>query len=145
MQGNAIELGGFKGRTNKLVDGCYSWWVGGCAILAEGLLAGSTGHHGHEHETKEGDDEVWDDIDGKWPLREVIACVNLYPGFQIRYLTGKRYRSMCYMRHSTMLEVWSINHPSLFTFLFTKRVLPYLRFVDPQMHITLCIASRVSP
>ena len=22
--------GGFSGRTNKLVDGCYSWWVGGC-------------------------------------------------------------------------------------------------------------------
>src|SRR3984885_11278601 len=26
MQGTEIELGGFKGRTNKLVDGCYSWW-----------------------------------------------------------------------------------------------------------------------
>lgn len=22
--------GGFSGRTNKLVDGCYSTWVGGC-------------------------------------------------------------------------------------------------------------------
>lgn len=22
--------GGFSGRTNKLVDGCYSHWVGGC-------------------------------------------------------------------------------------------------------------------
>ena len=29
MQGEAIEAGGFKGRSNKLVDGCYSWWVGG--------------------------------------------------------------------------------------------------------------------
>lgn len=27
--------GGFSGRTNKLVDGCYSWWIGGCwAILS---------------------------------------------------------------------------------------------------------------
>lgn len=29
QQGEAIEAGGFRGRSNKLVDGCYSWWVGG--------------------------------------------------------------------------------------------------------------------
>lgn len=27
--------GGFAGRTNKLVDACYSWWVGGCWSLIE--------------------------------------------------------------------------------------------------------------
>ncbi|KAK9467463.1 terpenoid cyclases/protein prenyltransferase alpha-alpha toroid [Lipomyces arxii] len=27
--------GGFSGRTNKLVDGCYCWWVGGCWALLE--------------------------------------------------------------------------------------------------------------
>jgi len=27
--------GGFNGRTNKLVDGCYSHWVGGCWPLVE--------------------------------------------------------------------------------------------------------------
>ncbi|KAK6533199.1 CAAX farnesyltransferase (FTase) subunit beta [Arthrobotrys megalospora] len=27
--------GGFSGRTNKLVDGCYSTWVGGCWSLVE--------------------------------------------------------------------------------------------------------------
>jgi protein farnesyltransferase subunit beta len=37
MQGLEIELGGFKGRTNKLVDGCYSWWVGGAFALLEAL------------------------------------------------------------------------------------------------------------
>jgi protein farnesyltransferase subunit beta len=26
VQGTEAELGGFRGRTNKLVDGCYSWW-----------------------------------------------------------------------------------------------------------------------
>lgn len=36
--------GGFAGRTNKLVDGCYSHWVGGCwplihAALKDGGLA----------------------------------------------------------------------------------------------------------
>ncbi|ODV91196.1 hypothetical protein CANCADRAFT_57515 [Tortispora caseinolytica NRRL Y-17796] len=27
--------GGFSGRTNKLVDGCYSFWVGGCFPLLQ--------------------------------------------------------------------------------------------------------------
>ena len=30
--------GGFNGRTNKLVDGCYSHWVGGCWPLIEAAL-----------------------------------------------------------------------------------------------------------
>jgi protein farnesyltransferase subunit beta len=37
MQGGAAELGGFRGRTNKLVDGCYAWWVGGCFGLLDSL------------------------------------------------------------------------------------------------------------
>lgn len=35
MQGLKTELGGFRGRTNKLVDGCYSWWLGGSFSLFE--------------------------------------------------------------------------------------------------------------
>ena len=38
MQGEAIEAGGFKGRSNKLVDGCYSWWVGGGVPVLEELV-----------------------------------------------------------------------------------------------------------
>ncbi|KAK0709698.1 terpenoid cyclases/protein prenyltransferase alpha-alpha toroid [Lasiosphaeria miniovina] len=34
--------GGFSGRTNKLVDGCYSHWVGGCFPLIEACLSGAT-------------------------------------------------------------------------------------------------------
>jgi len=30
--------GGFQGRTNKLVDSCYSWWVGGIFPLIQPLL-----------------------------------------------------------------------------------------------------------
>lgn len=33
--------GGFSGRTNKLVDGCYSHWVGGCWPLIEAAIKGS--------------------------------------------------------------------------------------------------------
>jgi len=32
--------GGFAGRTNKLVDGCYSHWVGGCWPLIEACISG---------------------------------------------------------------------------------------------------------
>lgn len=31
--------GGFSGRTNKLVDGCYSHWVGGCFPILEACLS----------------------------------------------------------------------------------------------------------
>jgi protein farnesyltransferase subunit beta len=31
--------GGYNGRTNKLVDGCYSHWVGGCWSLVEAATA----------------------------------------------------------------------------------------------------------
>lgn len=34
---NAPE-GGFSGRTNKLVDSCYSHWVGGCWDFVEEAL-----------------------------------------------------------------------------------------------------------
>lgn len=30
--------GGFQGRTNKLVDSCYSFWMGGCFPLSHALL-----------------------------------------------------------------------------------------------------------
>ncbi len=30
--------GGFAGRTNKLVDGCYSHWIGGCWPLIAAAL-----------------------------------------------------------------------------------------------------------
>ncbi|KAI5809061.1 terpenoid cyclases/protein prenyltransferase alpha-alpha toroid [Peziza echinospora] len=42
--------GGFSGRTNKLVDGCYSTWVGGCWALVEAALNGP-----QEVEEDEGD------------------------------------------------------------------------------------------
>ncbi|OQD81166.1 hypothetical protein PENANT_c029G03136 [Penicillium antarcticum] len=36
--------GGLSGRTNKLVDGCYSHWVGGCWPLLESALNGKPGN-----------------------------------------------------------------------------------------------------
>jgi len=30
--------GGFVGRSNKLVDGCYSFWQGACIVLINSIL-----------------------------------------------------------------------------------------------------------
>ena len=38
LQAMPIEGGGFRGRTNKLVDGCYSWWGGGLLPIVQSLL-----------------------------------------------------------------------------------------------------------
>jgi protein farnesyltransferase subunit beta len=40
QQASAMEGGGFRGRTNKLVDGCYGWWVGGLFAVLESLVRG---------------------------------------------------------------------------------------------------------
>jgi protein farnesyltransferase subunit beta len=37
--------GGYNGRTNKLVDGCYSHWVGGCWSLVEAIYRSSPSMH----------------------------------------------------------------------------------------------------
>lgn len=66
MQGVEIELGGFKGRTNKLVDGCYSWWCGGAFALLEALgLGGLQNADSDEVPVDSGSGAgVWDDVDG---------------------------------------------------------------------------------
>lgn len=73
MQGSEIELGGFRGRTNKLVDGCYSWWVGGSFALLEALGVG--GNHGTQSDLGSTEtDETWDDVDGS--LLRFVPRVN---------------------------------------------------------------------
>ncbi|KAI3626077.1 hypothetical protein CBS9595_001438 [Malassezia furfur] len=57
LQGTAYEGGGFRGRTNKLVDGCYGWFCGGGLMTClEGLLLPPTAE-------ASADD---DDGDGSW-------------------------------------------------------------------------------
>ncbi|KAK0548301.1 CAAX farnesyltransferase (FTase) subunit beta [Tilletia horrida] len=44
QQGLAIELGAFRGRTNKLVDGCYGWFGGaGLFAVLDACLVGERG------------------------------------------------------------------------------------------------------
>ncbi|TFK87888.1 terpenoid cyclases/Protein prenyltransferase [Polyporus arcularius HHB13444] len=92
MQGLPIELGGFKGRTNKLVDGCYSWWVGGCVVLAETLLGVTATHeavpHEHHEESDEDGQKSWDDADdslfNRKALQEYILCAGQHPAGGLR-------------------------------------------------------------
>ena len=65
MQGTKAELGGFKGRTNKLVDACYSWWVAGCFPLLRALGVGVPRHSVDPPEVVAENDgsEGWSDVD----------------------------------------------------------------------------------
>lgn len=38
-QTTPINGGGFRGRTNKLVDGCYSWWTGSMFPILDALIS----------------------------------------------------------------------------------------------------------
>ena len=80
MQGSYVDLGGFRGRTNKLVDGCYSWWVGGCFPLVEGLLELEKTGHAHASDdtekVRESDHESdWDDADGAYPHKFIELSI----------------------------------------------------------------------
>ncbi|KAF7797279.1 hypothetical protein EIP86_008474 [Pleurotus ostreatoroseus] len=83
MQGSYVDLGGFRGRTNKLVDGCYSWWVGGCFPLVEGLLEFEKTGHAHASDdtekARESDHESdWDDADDSLFNRKALQEYVLY-------------------------------------------------------------------
>lgn len=64
--------GGFSGRTNKLVDGCYSHWVGGCWPLIEAALNGprAAANHG-DHPLPDAMDSLFS-RDGL--IRYILSC-----------------------------------------------------------------------
>lgn len=90
MQGTDIELGGFKGRTNKLVDGCYSWWVGGSFAFLEALGVGVSSRDAPEEGGEEGEGEDgWDDADddglyNRKALQEYILYAGQHPAGGLR-------------------------------------------------------------
>jgi len=95
MQGSEIELGGFKGRTNKLVDGCYSWWVGGAFALLEALgMSPSIPPPAPAHEDETAShasapaENGWDDADdsffNKQALQEYILLAGQHPAGGLR-------------------------------------------------------------
>ncbi|KAF5350166.1 hypothetical protein D9756_009260 [Leucocoprinus leucothites] len=102
MQGSEVELGGFRGRTNKLVDGCYSWWCGGAFSLLEALgIGGLQNLTSKDVEideivdaakeagaSKEEHHDGWDDIDeslfNRKALQEYIILAGQHPAGGLR-------------------------------------------------------------
>lgn len=80
--------GGFQGRTNKLVDGCYSFWQGGAFPLIHATL------------TQEGDDAInmnsW--LFDQYALQEYVLMCCQHPGGGLIDKPGKNrdYYHTCY-------------------------------------------------
>ncbi|KAL9708966.1 CAAX farnesyltransferase (FTase) subunit beta [Leucoagaricus gongylophorus] len=102
LQGSEAELGGFKGRTNKLVDGCYSWWCGAAFALLEALGLGGL-QNLTEREVEAGgiidslkfpgtageeQHDGWDDIDeslfNRKALQEYVLLAGQHPAGGLR-------------------------------------------------------------
>lgn len=66
MQGEEADKGGFRGRSNKLVDNCYSWWCGGSLAIVEALLNDKEEEGVQPEEETTDTDEDW--IDSDWWL-----------------------------------------------------------------------------
>lgn len=80
QQGVAIEGGGFRGRTNKLVDGCYGWFSGGGMFSILGALQElRLGQWWKEEETKENGDTngSGSTTKGDWESIEEDSLLNL--------------------------------------------------------------------
>jgi len=91
--------GGFQGRTNKLVDSCYSWWVGGIFPLLQPLL--SSNSKDHNTKTTQSSSEVKGVqeaiFDAKKLQEYILICCQMNLG-GLRDKPGKRqdYYHTCY-------------------------------------------------
>jgi protein farnesyltransferase subunit beta len=72
MQGEVADVGGFRGRPNKLVDSCYSWWCGSSMAIVESLVTGAEGDDADPDEVEaaqEEEQEPQDEwVDAEWWL-----------------------------------------------------------------------------
>jgi hypothetical protein len=58
--------GGFAGRTNKLVDGCYSFWQGGAIVIMNNYLQKQCDVEQEEEETDTSSSSSSNDKDDEW-------------------------------------------------------------------------------
>ncbi|KAF9990484.1 hypothetical protein BGZ75_001664 [Mortierella antarctica] len=79
--------GGFQGRTNKLVDGCYSFWMGGVFPIIGKML-----------ESVEEDKGVLDFVYDRDALQEylLLACQSSYGGLRDKPSKSSDYYHTCY-------------------------------------------------
>lgn len=90
LQGTAVEGGGMRGRTNKLVDGCYGWFCGGGLMtLLEGVLVPpSAPSNASDSWTSLSD--ASDDLFDRAALRAYILVAAQVPRGGLRDKPGKR-------------------------------------------------------
>ncbi|KAF9787758.1 terpenoid cyclases/protein prenyltransferase alpha-alpha toroid [Thelephora terrestris] len=86
MQGGGLDLGGFKGRTNKLVDGCYAWWVGGCFPLLEslGIAVEPATDAAQSLNSEEGWHDADDSLYSRQGLQEYLLWASQHPSGGLR-------------------------------------------------------------
>ncbi|KAI4871072.1 terpenoid cyclases/Protein prenyltransferase [Hypoxylon rubiginosum] len=66
--------GGYSGRTNKLVDGCYSHWVGCCWPLIEASLAGPSSLMFDVNKTRNSDIDFHNLYSREGLIRYIFCC-----------------------------------------------------------------------
>ncbi|KAI7221384.1 terpenoid cyclases/Protein prenyltransferase [Hortaea werneckii] len=73
-----VPEGGFAGRTNKLVDACYSHWVGGCWALLQAAAAGGAGTPEEDKATSPSTNITVESIEALWNrhalIRYLLTC-----------------------------------------------------------------------
>lgn len=89
LQGGACDGGGFRGRTNKLVDGCYGWFCGALAALLEAHVGAPPPASPHSADSWVSDDGA-DDLFDRAALATYIRAVAQAPGGGLRDKPGKR-------------------------------------------------------
>jgi prenyltransferase beta subunit len=120
--------GGFSGRSNKLVDGCYSFWQGGALAIVSALLL----QNGADKSTEETTNDPWltkvDDtssgpnsllFDQAMLERYILLCAqDVHGGLRDKPSTARDFYHSCYnlsglsvAQHCDTTELYG--HPSL--------------------------------
>jgi protein farnesyltransferase subunit beta len=72
MHGQPIEGGGFRGRSNKLVDGCYGWWNGALFTILSALTGENAEEAANGRDSADGSDPEWEDEGEQRPRRRCV-------------------------------------------------------------------------
>jgi hypothetical protein len=83
--------GGLAGRTNKLVDGCYSHWIGGCWPLINAATLGSNEAQAPSHR--------FDGLFSREGLIRYILCCCQQPGGGLRDKPSKLVLCKAFTEH----------------------------------------------
>ena len=96
------EQGGFAGRSNKLVDSCYCYWIYALVPLLQYAKK-------RMDISPKGDDDDYEIVDREHLLRYLLGfSQSRYGGFADRYPNGADYYHSCYASCAAALATYSI-------------------------------------